>query len=134
MNRTIKFRGLRTDGKGWIYGSLIIKGDQCFIVHLIKIRYRRFSRVREEYREVEVIPSSVGQYTCFLDKYDKEIYEGDCIYITGYLCKVVWDIGSFRTIYEHPEDGEILILGEDIDVSEMKVIGNIHEESEVSNG
>ena len=30
--RTIKFRGLRTDGKGWVYGNLIkIESGQCYI-------------------------------------------------------------------------------------------------------
>lgn len=58
MNREIEFRGLRTDGQGWVYGFLLTDRDKelYYITEGIGTC------------AIEVIPESVGQFTGFFDK------------------------------------------------------------------
>lgn len=62
--RQIKFRGLRTDGKGWVYGDLLCN----WTIHQILSE--------DDGNEYKVIPESVGQFTGLHDKNGVEIYEG----------------------------------------------------------
>ena len=119
--RNIKFRGLRTDGKGWVYGG--------YFQHTPDedgVRYYIF-----DFNEgaVEVIPESVGQFTGLHDKNGKEIYEGDLIdFGNSNPIEFKFDNGCFN-VFNEP-------LGWDFDSEEIpiktnlkycEIIGNVFE-------
>jgi hypothetical protein len=66
--RTIKFKGLRVDGKGWVYGMPTFY--KTYILNDNKV---------DSLNSYEVIPESVGQFTGKLTSNQVEIYEGDLI-------------------------------------------------------
>lgn len=141
--RIIKFRGLRTDGKGWVYGMLfhnnkivtetvsyesplVEKGSPCY-----------------KYEYINIIPETVGQFTGLHDKNGKEIYEGDIV--------------SYKHTIQNYDDDDILnprhyktpqyetkifksdvkyrynsfIIMDDSKWNDLEVIGNIYENPEL---
>ena len=121
--RQIKFRGLRTDGKGWVCGYYYkLTESQHYILKDI----HRWS----------VIPTSVSQFTGLKDKNDKEIYEGDLLqhlrkYNTGHVseCEVMFRNGGFYLDYGNLcYEPSSLIKRSDYT---FEIIGTIHAGKEV---
>lgn len=123
--REIKFRGLRTDGKVWIYGDLIhsywSEGNTFMptsIRYLIDGIYSY---------PIEVIHETVGQFTGLTDKNGVEIYEGDIVELgNGKVYKIAWNniFSAFRC--EIQDDMFATYFSKKM-IENLEIIGNIHE-------
>jgi hypothetical protein len=119
MEREIEFRGLRSDGLGWVYGSFIHNNIDCPCI------------IDIDAEQYEVIPETVGQYT---ERNDAEIdgekvYDGDIIQNcdTGDLQEVYWNVykASWYCLYIENKDRIVSLVDSLGNLN--KKIGNIHE-------
>lgn len=123
--REILFRGKRADNGIWIYGDLLQPTD---VVDCTKINEN--IGVGSRY---DVIPETVGQYTGLKDKNGVKIFEGDVVIgRKGYTGNPHYPIKEqrFAVKYEHGCYRELC----DTDYYEFEVIGNIHDNPELTKG
>lgn len=152
MSRIIKFRGLRADGKGWVYGVPVfinreeyIKEDSINVACIVTgVNWDGSLGFMSPNNScfVDVKPESVGQYTGENDidvlrvSTDAEYIGGDDIY-EGDRCVIdpiyVGDPLCGREGVVVFKDGAFLVDLGDIKVSiysderTLRIVGNIHE-------
>lgn len=147
--RTIKFRGKRKFGEGWIYGSLV--KETCGDIWIFPEDDTHCNAGGDFYSENYpgigmVDPSTVGQFTGLHDKDGKEIYEGDILDSLKGRFVIGW--GNEHCGFEvlQPYRGKYLYLSdlyEDMTASEdateyepdkseweWSIIGNIYDNPE----
>ena len=139
--REIKFRGLRTDGKGWVYGSLVNnlwvysenskyhKQPVCDII--VDGECNDFEEMESNEQNISVIPESVGQFTGLLDSKNNDIYEGDLL--QDFRKKIIYECvfrenGAFE--FQNKTTLNFALLHE---LWDNEIIGNIHTTPELLN-
>jgi hypothetical protein len=125
--RTIIFRGKRTDNGEWIEGYYVHQygADMIYIPDEVCREYG--------FESYHIIPETVSEFTSLYDKNGKRIFEGDVVKNIDGAFLVCWDkekCAFIMRFLEYPY--ETLYLEEMWEDSE--VIGNIHDNPELLKG
>ena len=122
--REILFRGKRKDNDEWVYGSLITERNM-FDGNLMTMHIQD---IEEPYDDNLIDDETVGQFTGLTDKNGVKVFEGDIVrifdgeYFSGVI-KYSNEQGSFTV-----DDTSLHYW-----ISDIEVIGNIHDNPELLN-
>lgn len=141
--REIKFRAKDTLERNWYVGSYMFTDDNTnnpfrsgpFKKSHRIIFYSSCDWNMGGWNDVEIDPSTLGQYTGLKDKNGREIYEGDIIRSFDssgdiILHYIVWkeEEARFVAFYKGKTFSSSCFLKQDwIDEFEKEVVGNIHD-------
>lgn len=123
--REILFRGKRADNGEWVCDNSVL-----FFSEKTKI-YGALN----EWREIEVIPETVGQYTGVIDKNGKKVFEGDVVEYAGSCGEIVFveRRGAFMS-RERDMYCEWLSNLPQYGTGIVEIIGNIYDNKEILEG
>lgn len=122
--RTIKFKAKCLDNQEWICGFFYKENGNTYI-----IEDRQKESMLNRNIPYKVDPATVCQFTGFLDKNGREIYEGDVIHIGSDHGVVVWrdSLCCFSLKISYEKLPGTTPLGEMLHLYDHEVVGNIHE-------
>lgn len=122
--REIKFRGIPTYGKDFVYGSLIININEAG---------RKEYLIKKHIGIIEIIPETLGQYTGLKDKNGVEAYHKD-IGIDKFNKKVIIEWNQEYLCYGLLTVDDIVKDEWNFCLRDLKeIIGNIYENKELLN-
>jgi hypothetical protein len=147
MNREILFRGLRADGKGWVYGCPGYGFSQSIEYIMPKMYFATRDFGEEDENEnpiledvlaiggfIPVIHKSVGQFTGLTDHETpcSNVHEGDFIENcdTKELQVVYWNEDKAAWYCRYVSDPTHIVSLADSIGNLNRVVGNIHEGGE----
>ena len=122
--KDIFFRGKQKDSNKWIEGYFFKSWDRTFIL---------WGMANDNPNMIEVIPETVSQFTGFLDRYGKKIFEGDIV-------NIVTGINGYTSTYrsaihevKYIAEGGIAVFlpFDNSSIVEVEVIGNIYDNKDL---
>jgi len=136
--REILFRGQKPDTKEWVYGSLLESSDgrKAIVVKNKGFIQKQSSAWLIDAPCYDIIPESVGQFTGKLDSHKIKIFVGDIVSMDNdfedpEISEVKYAQGGFIVEADFG-DYDMTTIGWAIELmTEVKVIGNIHDNPEL---
>ena len=114
--RNIEYRGLRTDGNGWVYGSYNTDNSQFYEI------------LCNDGGDHYVHPETVGQ-AIIPDFKGVMIYEGDKIKCKGQVCEVRFDESHcYYALFNIAVGCKVVNLSKNnVGKFDMEILGNVHQ-------
>lgn len=129
--REILFRGKRMDNGGLVYGNLIQRNIWGAVFPIIRAEDNGYGN----FKEWEVIPETIGQYTGLKDKKGVKIFEGDVVRYLNSIESgngvVIFDACAFLFNWIDIDETDSILRHFQCS-KELEVIGNIHDNTEVT--
>lgn len=132
--REILFRGKDSITKRWVYGALVQQQgnplkEKAFIISYSNYQFGDFSEAVMH----EIDANTPGQYTGFVDKKGKKIFEDDIVSIynsKAFLFVVAWKDNQYilKCTTNGVSDNILNVIESPEDV---EVVGNIYDNSEL---